>query len=162
MCIIEQLKNQVARPLLLASTTLLASCGPLSDVLFDCIDDDGPILRPRVIPNPVLNQTYNVRIEASVENEPFDDSFDYDIRISRTLPPGLIADVFERTVIISGAATELGSYTIDVGVTIEDPGFNSVTFNNNNNTTVSNNTTPSGLCRVTAQRSYSVAIQPDA
>ncbi len=155
-------KKRVALTLLLASSTLLAGCGPLSDLLLDCVDDDGPILRPRVIPNPVLNQTYDVTITASIENEPFDDSFNYDLRVSRTLPEGLIADVFERQVRISGAATELGDFTIDVGVTVNDPGFNSLTFNNSLNNTQSSNTTSSNLCRTTAQRSYAISIQPDA
>lgn len=162
MCTNLRARKPVALPLLLASTTLLASCGPLSDLAFDCIDDDGPVLRPRVIPNPVLNQTYDVTITASIENEPFDDSFDYDIVISRTLPPGLIADVFERRVRISGAATELGDFAIDVGVTVNDPGFNSVTFNSEFGHTTSNGVTSSNLCRFTTQRTYSVSVQQGA
>lgn len=162
MCTIEQLKKQVALPLLLASTTLLAGCGPLSDLLIDCIDDDGPVLRPSTIPDPVLNQTYDVTITASIENEPFDDSFDYDIVVSRTLPPGLIADVFERQVRISGAATELGDFTVDIGVTVSDPGFNSLTFNNGLGNSTNNGVTPSNLCRFTTQRAYSVSVQQGA
>jgi len=159
MCNIQHVRNRFTRRLLLApllmGSTLLVGCGPLSDVLFDCIDDDGPILRPTTIPDPVLNQSYDVTITASVENEPFDDSFDYDIVVSRTLPPGLVADIFERRIRISGAATELGAYSIDVGVAVNDPGFNSLTFTNNN----SNGVTSSNLCRFTTQRTYTVSVQ---
>ena len=145
--------------LALAGTLTLAGCGPVADTLIDCIDDDGPVLNPRIIPNPVLNQSYDVRITASIENEPFDDSFLYDIIVSRTLPPGLIADVFERQVRITGAATQLGTFDVDVGVTVEDPnffGFNSG-FNNgfNNNNFNTNN---SGLCRNQTQRLYRLTV----
>jgi len=161
MCNIQHPRKRNTRRLLLApllmSSTLLIGCGPLSDLLFDCIDDDGPILRPTTIPDPVLNQTYDVTITASIENEPFDNSFDYDIVVSRTLPPGLVADIFERRVRISGAATELGAYSIDVGVSVTDPGFNSITFNNDSNT--NNSVTSSNLCRFTTQRNYTVSVQ---
>jgi len=135
--------NNTARAsLTLAGTLLLSSCLPVTDLLIDCIDDDGPVLNPRVLPNPVLNQSYDVRIIASIDNEPFDDSFLYDIVVSRTLPEGLIADIFERQVRISGAATGFNNN-----------GFNG-NFNNNNF-----NGTNSGLCFVSTQRLYRLTVQ---
>lgn len=158
--------NNTARAsLTLAGTLLLSSCLPVTDLLIDCIDDDGPVLNPRVLPNPVLNQSYDVRIIASIDNEPFDDSFLYDIVVSRTLPEGLIADIFERQVRISGAATELGTFEVDVGVTVEDPnvivvnnGFNNNGFNGNFNNNNFNGTN-SGLCFVSTQRLYRLTVQ---
>lgn len=145
----------------LAGTLLLSSCGPVTDYLIDCIDNDGPQLSPRTIPNPVLNQSYDVRITASINNEPFDDSFLYDIVVSRTLPEGLIADIFERQVRITGAATELGTFDIDVGVAVEDPNsfeFNNGFNNNNSNINFNNNGTSSGLCFVQTQRTYQLTV----
>lgn len=141
----------------LAGTLLLSSCVPVTDALFDCIDNDGPVLSPRAIPNPVLNQSYDQRITASVKNEPNDDAFFYDIVVSRTLPEGLIADVFERQVRITGAATELGTFDIDISVAVEDPSFIGINggFNNNSNF---NNTNGSGLCFVQTQRLYRITV----
>lgn len=148
-------------PISLAGLTLLAGCGPLTDLAFDCIDDDGPVLSPRFIPNPVLNQSYEVRINASIENEPFDDSFNYDIVISDTLPPGLSAFVFERQVRITGAATELGSYTFDISVAVDDPDSGNFNNNGSDNSNFSINGYPgntSGLCRVNTQRTYELTV----
>lgn len=154
------LSGKALRPsLALAGTLLLSSCLPVADLLIDCIDDDGPVLSPRTIPNPVLNQSYDVRITASIQNEPNDDAFLYDIVVSRTLPEGLIADVFERQVRISGAATELGTFEVDVSVAVEDPNF--VSFNNGFNNGFNNNVTNSGLCFVQTQRLYTLTVQQD-
>ncbi len=141
-------------PIALLSTLLLSACSPLTDLLFDCIDDDGPELSPRVIPNPVLNQSYDVRITASIKNEPYDDSFRYDIQVSQTLPPGLTVDVFERQIRITGAATELGSYTFDVGVTIDDP-----YHTHGDDYYDGYNGTSSGLCRHHTQRMYHLNVR---
>jgi len=104
----------------LISTLLLSACEPLADLLIDCIDDDGPILTPRIIPDPILNQSYTAFIQASINNEPYDDRFQYDVTVSRGLPPGLVAEVLNREVRISGAATRLGSYSVSVNVSVDD------------------------------------------
>ena len=147
--------RRIYSSLTLAGTLLLTSCVPVADLLIDCIDNDGPQLRPRVLPNPVLNQSYDVRITASINNEPFDDAFLYDIVVSRTLPEGLIADIFERQVRITGAPTELGTFDVDVGVTVEDPNFVSFNTGFNNNYNGDN----SGLCFVQTQRLYRLNVQ---
>jgi len=54
------IRKTLARSALLATCLSLSGCDPLTDLLLDCIDDDGPVLSPRVIPNPVLNQSYDV------------------------------------------------------------------------------------------------------
>jgi len=148
------IRKTLARSALLATCLSLSGCDPLTDLLLDCIDDDGPVLSPRVIPNPVLNQSYDVRITASIDNEPYDDSFRYDIDVSRTLPPGLIADVFERQVRITGAPTELGNYSIDIGVRVEDP-YHSYEYGNEYGGT------SSGLCRHYTQRIYHMTVMEE-
>lgn len=146
--------KRVMRLLVIVLSSLsLSACNPLTDLIFDCIDDDGPVLSPRIIPNPVLNQSYDVRITASIQNEPYDDSFQYDINVSQTLPPGLVVDVFERQIRITGAATELGSYAFDVSVAVEDPYRNhNVHFDNDYDGTTS------GLCRYHIQRTYHLNV----
>lgn len=147
-----------ALPLALMGLVSLTGC----DVAIDCIDDDGPELSPRSIPDPILNQAYDERITAFVENEPFDNRFGYDIIISNTLPPGLTAFVFERQVRITGATTELGSFTFDISVAVFDPNFNngfSNAYNNSFNNGFNNFSNTRNLCRVTNQRTYQLTVR---
>jgi len=148
------ISNSVTKRLIqaavLSSTLVLSACDPLTDLIFDCIDDDGPVLRPRVIPNPVLNQTYDVRITASINNEPYDDRFVYDINVSQGLPPGLTAEVFERRIRITGTPTELGNYNFDISVRVDEP-YQTVTYNHNEGTS-------SGLCRHHTHKIYRVDV----
>jgi len=139
-----------AHCLTIACVFFLSACDPLTDLLFDCIDNDGPVLSPRQIIDPVLNQSYTSIITASINNEPYDDRFRYDIRVSRGLPAGLTAEVFNREVRIGGAATELGTYSVTVDVSVEDK------FGSNNS---NDQGTASGLCRYNNSRTYNFTVR---
>lgn len=141
----RSLKNTM-RGLLLGSSLVLVSCDPLSGVgvLFDCIDDDGPVLSPRELPIPVLNQSYEAVIVASIENEPNDDRFQYNFNLGAGLPAGLIVDTFEREIRISGAPTVLGNFSARVEVAVSDAGFDGGT---------------NRLCRRTTARNYVFNVQ---
>jgi len=132
--------------LALTSTLVLSSCDPFTGggLLLDCIDDDGPVLTPRELPVPVLNHSYEAVITASIENEPYDDRFEYKFNLGAGLPAGLIVDTFEREVRISGAPTALGNYAMRVEVTVSDAGGNEGT---------------SRLCRRKTARNYIFKIQ---
>jgi hypothetical protein len=130
---------------------LLSGCDPITDLLVDCLDDDGPVITPKAVPNPFLNQVYDVRLTASIENEPNDDLFDYAISVSDTLPTGLSSEVFERDIRILGTATELGTFEVDISVVVTDPFFS-------NQSTTSG--TSSGLCRDSTRRTYVMTVVP--
>ncbi len=132
-------------------SVLLSGCDPITDLLVDCLDDDGPVITPTAIPSPILNQTYDVRLTASIENEPNDDLFDYAISVSNTLPTGLSAEVFERQIRLIGTATELGTFEVDISVVVTDPFFS-------DQSTTSG--TSSGLCRNSTQRTYFMTVLP--
>ncbi len=132
--------------LVLSQVLLLNACDPFTggSLLLDCIDDDGPVLTPRDLPIPILNHSYEAVITASIENEPYDDRFQYKFNIGAGLPAGLIVDTFEREVRISGAPTELGNYAMRVEVTVED---------------ASSDGNSSRLCRRKTARNYVFMIQ---
>jgi len=137
---------QWLRSLLLLSTTLLISCDPFSGgaIFLDCIDDDGPVLNPKTLPTPVLNQSYEAIIQASIDNEPYDDRFHYRFNIGSGLPQGLIVNTFEREVRITGAPVVLGDYGIRIEVAVEDG---------------SGGNAQSRLCRTKAARNYVFNVQ---
>jgi len=141
-----RLPRTAAQVLVIASSLVLNACDPFSggSLLLDCIDDDGPVLTPRELPVPVLNHSYEAVITASIENEPYDDRFQYKFHLGAGLPAGLIVDTFEREVRISGAPTELGNYAMRVEVVVSD-------FGDGGNT--------SRLCRRKTARNYVFMIQ---
>jgi hypothetical protein len=115
--------KKTLRGALFSSVCLLSACDPISggSLLLDCIDDDGPVLNPRTLPTPVLNYSYEAVITASIENEPYDDRFEYTFTLGAGLPEGLIVDTFQRQVRITGAPTELGDFAMRVEVGVADP-----------------------------------------
>lgn len=132
--------------LALALPLLLSACDPLGGVseFLDCVDDDGPVLNPRELPIPILNQSYEAVITASIENEPRDDNFTYTFTIGAGLPAGLIVDVFNRDIRISGAPTQLGNFAARVEVLVEDLAGEEVS---------------SRLCRNRTARNYVFMVQ---
>jgi len=110
------------RGVVLCTTCALLACDPLSGagVFIDCLDDDGPVLSPKILPTPVLNQSYDAIIQASIENEPFDDRFHYRFNVGSGLPQGLSINTFERELRITGAPVVLGDFAVRIEVVVED------------------------------------------
>lgn len=99
------------------STVLLTGC----DAVFDCLDKDGPTFDTTTLLPAVLNQEYTDSIFVSVENEPFDDRFDYNFTLlSGNFPMGITAQATGRTLVLSGTATELGNHQFRINVTVDD------------------------------------------
>ena len=142
----KRLTNKALTCLVLSQVLLLSSCDPITGAgnFLDCIDDDGPVLNPRTLPIPVLNQGYEAVITASIENEPRDDNFEYTFTLGAGLPAGLIVDTFAREVRISGAPTILGNFAARLEVTVSDP---------------SGNNAESRLCRRKTARNYIFEVQ---
>lgn len=138
--------QRAATALTLCCALLLNACDPFNGagIFLDCIDDDGPVLTPRELPIPVLNHSYEAIITASIENEPYDDRYEYTFYLGAGLPAGLIVDTFGREVRISGAPTQLGNYAMRVEVTVKD---------------ASGDEGESRLCRRKTARNYVFKIQ---
>ena len=123
----------------------LSACDELLDLAVDCVDDDKPELRPLVLDNPVLNQTYDETIRVSIRNEPFDDSFTYRFSIEGELPDGIRTDSEDRDFRLFGTPIELGEFRFSVRVDVTG------TDNPFSNT--------SGLCRTMDTNNYVWNVQ---
>lgn len=101
----------------------LSACDFLLDQLLDCIDQDSPQFSPNQFPTAILNQFYSYSISASINNNPFDSSYDYNISLSGSLPVGLTVkrDFNDRTITISGTPTATGTSNFNLHVSVEDP-----------------------------------------
>jgi hypothetical protein len=134
----------------LATTLILSSslsgCDALLDLTIDCIDNDGPVLSPGVLPNPILNQEYNQVVHVGIRNEPFDDAYDYLFELRGRLPSGIQFEGAGRDLRLFGTATELGNFNFEVNVAIEDG------IGNFNDT--------SGICFTTDSIDYQWTVQP--
>jgi len=103
--------------LLLVSASTITGC----DAVFDCLDKDGPTFDTTTLMPAVLNQEYIDNIVVSVENEPRDDRFIYNFTLlSGSFPEGISAQPSGRTLVLSGTATELGTYQFSLNVEVDD------------------------------------------
>ncbi len=128
---------------LIASAALMVGC----DAVIDCFDNDGPVFSNTTLEPATLNQVYSHSIGASVKNELFDDRFDYDFTLlSGSLPPGITAVASgQRNLLITGTATELGTYTFVLNVFVDD-GLNA---------------TDSNLCYRNRDREFQLVVKQD-
>ncbi len=133
----------IAAVALIASTTLMLGC----DAVIDCFDNDGPVFNNTTLETATLNQVYSHTIGASVENELFDDRFDYEFSLlSGSLPPGItVVPVGQRDLLLTGTATELGTYTFVLNVYVDD-GLNA---------------TDSGLCYRNRDKEFQLVVEQD-
>jgi len=115
------------------------------DLAADCIDDDGPELSPRTLPNPILNQEYDEIVHVGIVREPFDDRFTYEFNVSGTLPDGLQTDAFGQDLRIFGTPIEQGDFDFSVRVRVVEPSSSS------------NQT--AGLCRISDTQGYRWTVQ---
>lgn len=128
--------------LLLSFAALISGC----DAVLDCLDKDGPVFNTTSIEPATLNQVYSQNIVVEVENEPFDDRFDYEFRLlSGTLPPGISATPAGRILVLSGTALELGEYNLEIYVEVDD-GYSPADSN---------------LCYRNRTREFQLIVQPD-
>lgn len=136
-------RNALYTGIAVAGMTILSSC----DAVIDCIDNDGPEFRDTSLLPATLNQVYLDTIRAAVNNDPFDDGFEYDFDIiSGRLPAGISTDQTGRTFTVSGTPTELGDFTFELNVFIDD-GLN---------------ITDSGLCFRNKSREFTLTVNQDA
>lgn len=101
----------------------LTACDLILDQLLDCIDQDSPKFSPNKFPAASLNQFYSYTITASINNNPFDDSYNYNISLSGSLPAGLSVkrNSNDRTITISGTPTDTGTSHFTLHVIVDDP-----------------------------------------
>lgn len=134
--------NRFVKALALASTMILAGC----DAVVDCLDNDGPVFNTSVLEPATLNQVYSQTISASVDNEPNDGRFIYEItQISGTLPPGITAEQRGRAYVFSGTPTALGTFNVEINIEIDD-GLDAA---------------ESGLCYRNRSRSFALFVVQD-
>jgi len=135
-----------SQPLKLTAPVLLLSLAITGcDIAADCIDDDGPELSPRTLPNPILNQEYDQLVHVGIVREPFDDRFTYEFSTSGRLPEGLQTDAFGQDLRIFGTPIEQGDFNFEVRVRVVEP--------------TSTSTQTSGLCRISDTQGYSWTVQ---
>ncbi len=140
----QRLRYFTSRISILLLGCLLTGCDVLLDIAVACVDDDRPVLSPPVLPNPILNQVYDQNVHVGIQNEPFDDAFDYSFELTGALPAGLQYEVLNRDLRILGTPTELGDYSFSVRVEVVDSGFHDL----------------SGLCATIDTIGYSWTVQP--
>ena len=101
----------------------LTGCDVFESILGDCIDFDGPEFNKSSIPSAVLNETYDVTITASINNEPNDSLYGYTISLIGSLPAGvtIYKDSNERTIQIIGTPTEIGLFNFKLKVEVTEP-----------------------------------------
>ncbi len=126
-------------------STALSGCDQLFNIAVACIDDDRPVLSPKELPNPILNQEYNEVIHVGIRNEPRDDRFDYTFTLTGNLPMGMQSESIGRDLRLFGIPTALGDYKFSVRVEIENGA------NGYNNT--------EGLCSTIDSEDYQWAVQ---
>jgi len=124
---------------LLLITTLMVGC----DAAVDCLDSDGPKFESKTINDPTLNQEYTGTIRVSINNEPQDDRFGYEFKITGQLPTGLQSQSRGRDFFITGTATELGTFSFNVFVRVLDPA----------------GAENSGLCYTTRSQDFQFTVQ---
>lgn len=110
--------NKLLNLALIILVPLLASChenGP-----YECLDWDGPVFQTDELPNAVLNQEYEAKIQVEVNNEPQDDFFIYDFEVEDDLPEGL--EFYQtgdsRVLTIEGTPTETGVFIFEILVRV--------------------------------------------
>ncbi len=135
--------NLARSSVLIGIATMLMGC----DAVVDCLDNDGPVFRTTSLAPATLNQVYQETIRAAVNNEPFDDRFEYDFTIiNGALPPGISTTQAGRSYIFTGTPTELGTFNIEINVFVDD-GQDAV---------------DSGLCFRNRSREFSLIVAQDA
>jgi len=134
--------TQIAKAGVVLSVVVLSGC----DAVLDCLDNDGPVFSTNRLEPAILNQVYSQTIKASVENEPFDGRFEYDFDVNNgSLPAGITWRESGREITFSGTPTELGTYTIDINVEVDD-GLNPA---------------DSGLCYRTRTRGFILLVEQE-
>lgn len=109
--------NNLKACCLIGSMIALSAC----DAVVDCFDNDGPVFDTRALVPAILNQEYLQRINVSVNNEPRDDRFDYQFRLTGgSLPAGISAEPAGRSLVLSGTPTELGTFAFTINVEVDD------------------------------------------
>ena len=110
---ITNIRSFIKTHIAILFTLFMSSCCVIEELEFD----------KNTLPNAILNQEYNVIITASVNNNPHDDSFDYEFKLLGLLPEGLVFtnDSKNRRVIISGTPIEQGAYIITLQGNVRDP-----------------------------------------
>ncbi len=137
---------QQFRKLLLLSVVL--SC-TACDALIDCLDADGPVFDRETLAPAVLNQEYQERVRASIKNEPQDDWFNYEFRLTGKLPEGISTFQSGRTFIIEGTSIEVGEFPVELFVNVSGRG-NRVVYSHGT----------SGLCYTSRSRQFVLDVNP--
>ena len=134
--------SRLASGLLVFVAGLLTGC----DAILDCVDNDGPVFRTSALPTATLNQTYSETIEVSINNEPFDDRFDYEFSIIRgILPNGISTTEFANSLLFRGTPIELGTFELEINVFADD-GLDSIDSN---------------LCYRNRSRNFTLLVEQD-
>jgi len=128
---------------LIISLSLLVSSLVGCDSAFDCLDSDGPKFDSGSFSNPTLNQVYSDQIRVSINNEPRDDRFTYEFKLTGQLPNGLQGTSVGRDYFINGTATDLGTFSFNLFVRVIDPDGNS----------------NSGLCYTSRSKDFQFTVQ---
>lgn len=106
--------TRVAIGVLVAS---LSGC----DLVYECLSDTRLKFDETSLDVATLNQTYSESIRASIKNNLFDDSYDYEFKITDgTLPEGITGFGLERRFYFEGTPTELGSFDFTLQVSINE------------------------------------------
>lgn len=133
---------------LLLSVSIFLSCEEVVDELIDCIINKGPVLSMKLLEGGKLNTNYYEYIEASIQNEPSDNDYEYYFDITGDLPNGVEVIIDYRKVIFEGIPGEVGTFDFTVHVTAAGPEYwdeESDTFDDN-------------LCYYSNSKNYSIRI----
>jgi len=110
--VVANIRNIIKSYLVILLTLPQFACCVIEELEFD----------KKTLTDAVLNQEYKVIITASVKNNPNDDNFNYEFKLSGSLPDGLVftKDLKNRRVIISGTPIAQGSYILTLQGKVRD------------------------------------------
>ncbi|MEE9321669.1 MAG: hypothetical protein V3U76_14585 [Granulosicoccus sp.] len=94
---------------LLLASLCLSGCEAL-DEAFDCLDNDVPEFRDSTLLPGVLNQVYGDTIRIGINNDAFDEWYNYRVELTGELPPGILFRREQLRLYFEGTPLAVGDF----------------------------------------------------
>jgi hypothetical protein len=76
----------------------------------DCLDNDVPEFMDSTLQSAVLNQAYEDTIRIGINNDAFDDWYNYRVELTGDLPPGILFRRDQRRLYFEGTPMVVGDF----------------------------------------------------
>jgi len=120
MMLILLSRQTLGRFLVIIVLMNVVACEWFGERILECITDSGPEFHESTLPAAILNREYHAAINVSIRSAN-DQHYSFHFSHSGELPPGmtLIKDEANRTFIIQGTPTQLGSLVLRLKVDVD-------------------------------------------